>query len=118
MVQPLRKSDDLFPSDPANDEDSTSEAATFLTQQSAESALVTIEIPQEAAEALGKEGLFLALLVTMDWGVAKIADVIGCNRKTPYKWHTVRNAIKARKQGRDGLPRGSKNNGDLEAWDV
>ena len=108
---------------PGTDDDPISKTATFLTKrrENRASNRVTIQVPPQLAQALGvlgKHGLALALLAKHpDWSVAKIAETVGCDRKTPYKWPRFRQALNALKSGRESLPRGEKSkSGDLEAW--
>ena len=59
------------------------------------------------------------LLKHPDWPDTKIATAIGVSRTTLYDWPNFKKAKEALKQGKNNLPKGSKNGetGDMEAWD-
>ncbi|MGD0786128.1 MAG: hypothetical protein ABR969_09995 [Sedimentisphaerales bacterium] len=66
------------------------------------------------------EALALAMLVQHpDWSDTKIAKAVGVSRTTLYDWPKFKKAKEALKQGKNDIPRGSKNGetGDIEAWD-
>jgi hypothetical protein len=67
--------------------------------------------------AVSNEALAIALLVEhSDWTVAEIADAVGVNRTTLYKWPSFRKAWSFLRDGRSELPRGEKDeDGNLEA---
>ena len=72
----------------------------------------------EAAEIeLQAQGLGL-LALHPDWPVKRIADALGIDRKTPYKWKRFKEARKALK-ATNTIPRGKKHGttGIVEAWD-
>jgi len=65
------------------------------------------------------EALALAMLVKHpDWSDRKIAKAVSVNRTTLYDWPKFKKAKEALKQGKNNLPKGSKNSetGDIEAW--
>lgn len=67
---------------------------------------------------LQKEAMAVAFLVQHpEWTNGQIAEAVGCARTSLNRWERFRVARAALRSNRAGLPRGSKKEGDLEAWD-
>ncbi|MFG0242999.1 MAG: hypothetical protein ACF8R9_09455 [Phycisphaerales bacterium JB054] len=67
---------------------------------------------------LQKEALAVALLVQHpEWTNSQIAEAVGCARTSLNRWPRFVLARAALRSDRAGLPRGCKDEGDLEAWD-
>jgi hypothetical protein len=72
-------------------------------------------------KALTKEALALAMLVEHpDWPDTKIAKAVGVSRTTLYDWSNFKKAKETLKQGKNHLPKGSKDGktGKMEAWET
>ncbi len=65
---------------------------------------------------LGAEAITL-LVKHQDWSVTKIARELGCHRQTFYKIKRFVQLIETRKGNKRSLPRGTKADGRVEAWD-